>query len=280
MKIAAKRLNLLIVSVSVVTIILTVMAGVEPSPFREIINKINSIENKLESVENQMEQILFKSFEKETDEDPLLFEKKLDDLADVLCDCQEKIDSIISVVPDEYRRSPVLMHSLFGIELESRNIINCIDQLYTNPDNISIAQERVKFNGQIVMYSTRTYTRRLSDDINTRTESDALAEFSDEIPRDRISVDEDGFIVDPSLWSEKFAAAVAASEGVDDLTGDHWKVVNFLRDYYIEYGAAPMIRRLCESTGFKLKKIYELFPSGPAKGACKIAGLPKPTGCV
>lgn len=280
MKIAAKRLNLLIVSVSVVTIILTVMAGVEPSPFREIINKINSIENKLESVENQMEQILFKSFEKETDEYPLELEKKLDDLADVLCDCQEKIDSIINVVPDEYKRSPVLMHSLFGIELESKNIINCIDQLYTNPDNISIAQERVKFNGQIVMYSTRTYTRRFSDDINTRTEGNALVEVSDEFHRDRIQVDEDGFIVDPSLWSEEFAAAVAASEGVDDLTGDHWKVVNFLRDYYIEYGAAPMIRRLCESTGFKLKKIYELFPSGPAKGACKIAGLPKPTGCV
>lgn len=184
------------------------------------------------------------------------------------------------MVPDEYRRSPVLMHSLYGIELESKNIINCIDQLYTNPDNISIAQERVKFNGQIVMYSTRTYTRRLGDDINTRTEGDALAEVSDEIPGSRIRVDEDGFIVDPTRWTEQFAAVTAAREGIDSLTDDHWKVVNFLRDYYIEYGVAPMIRKLCESTGFKLKKIYELFPSGPAKGACKIAGLPKPTGCV
>jgi tRNA 2-thiouridine synthesizing protein E len=41
-----------------------------------------------------------------------------------------------------------------------------------------------------------------------------------------------------------------------------------------------MIRKLCKDTGFQLKYIYELFPSGPAKGACKIAGLPKPTGCV
>jgi tRNA 2-thiouridine synthesizing protein E len=41
-----------------------------------------------------------------------------------------------------------------------------------------------------------------------------------------------------------------------------------------------MIRKLCKETGFTLQQIYELFPSGPAKGACKLAGLPKPTGCV
>ena len=51
-------------------------------------------------------------------------------------------------------------------------------------------------------------------------------------------------------------------------------------EYYLEFNMAPMIRKLCKSTGFKLKEIYELFPSGPAKGACKVAGLPKPTGCV
>ncbi|MDP3829541.1 MAG: TusE/DsrC/DsvC family sulfur relay protein [Polaromonas sp.] len=26
--------------------------------------------------------------------------------------------------------------------------------------------------------------------------------------------------------------------------------------------------------------MYDLFPYGPAKQACKIAGLPKPTGCI
>jgi tRNA 2-thiouridine synthesizing protein E len=57
-------------------------------------------------------------------------------------------------------------------------------------------------------------------------------------------------------------------------------VVNYLRDYYLEFNMAPMIRKLCKTTGFKLKEIYDLFPSGPAKGACKVAGLPKPTGCV
>ncbi len=95
-----------------------------------------------------------------------------------------------------------------------------------------------------------------------------------------ISVDEDGFLEDPDVWSEALAEAIAKMEDVDVLTEDHWKVVNYLRDYYKQFGIAPMIRKLCKDTGFQLKTIYELFPSGPAKGACKIAGLPKPTGCV
>ena len=53
-----------------------------------------------------------------------------------------------------------------------------------------------------------------------------------------------------------------------------------LRGYYLEFGVAPMIRKVVKETGFQLKHIYELFPTGPAKGACKLAGLPKPTGCV
>jgi len=95
-----------------------------------------------------------------------------------------------------------------------------------------------------------------------------------------IDVDEDGFIQEPDKWTKDVAAALAKTEGVDELTDEHWKMVDFLREYYIEFGTAPMIRKLCKATGFKLNKVYELFPSGPAKGACKIAGLPKPTGCV
>jgi tRNA 2-thiouridine synthesizing protein E len=95
-----------------------------------------------------------------------------------------------------------------------------------------------------------------------------------------LEVDEDGFIQKPELWDEAVAAALAKTEGVDELTEDHWKLVNYLREYYLEFGIAPMIRKLCKATGFKLKEVYDLFPSGPAKGACKVAGLPKPTGCV
>jgi TusE/DsrC/DsvC family sulfur relay protein len=95
-----------------------------------------------------------------------------------------------------------------------------------------------------------------------------------------VEVDEDGFIQEPASWSEELAMAIAQTEDVPELTADHWKVINYLRSYYQEFGIAPMIRKLCKETGFQLKYIYELFPSGPAKGACKIAGLPKPTGCV
>ena len=96
----------------------------------------------------------------------------------------------------------------------------------------------------------------------------------------KIEVDEDGFMEEPDVWNETVAKALATTEGVDEMTEEHWKLVNYLRDYYLKFGIAPMIRKLCKETGFPLKKVYELFPSGPAKGACKVAGLSKPTGCV
>ena len=96
----------------------------------------------------------------------------------------------------------------------------------------------------------------------------------------QVDIDEDGFIQDPADWDEAVAKSLAATEGVEELTENHWKVVNYLRDYFAKFNMAPMIRKLCKESGFPLKEIYELFPSGPAKGACKVAGLPKPTGCV
>jgi dissimilatory sulfite reductase related protein len=95
-----------------------------------------------------------------------------------------------------------------------------------------------------------------------------------------LDIDEDGFIEDPSEWDENVALDLAKTEGVEEMTDEHWHLVNYLREYYLKFKIAPMIRKLCKETGFKLKKVYELFPSGPAKGACKVAGLPKPTGCV
>ncbi len=96
----------------------------------------------------------------------------------------------------------------------------------------------------------------------------------------QFEVDEDGFIQDPTQWDEAIARALADQEGIAQLTDEHWKIINYLRNYYLQFGVAPMIRKLCKETGFQLKYIYQLFPTGPAKGACKLAGLPKPTGCV
>jgi tRNA 2-thiouridine synthesizing protein E len=93
-------------------------------------------------------------------------------------------------------------------------------------------------------------------------------------------VDEDGFLQRFDDWTPLWVEFVKDSEGIKDISEDHQKVIDFLQDYYKKNGIAPMVRILSKVTGFKLKQIYELFPSGPGKGACKMAGLPKPTGCV
>ncbi|MDD5451727.1 MAG: TusE/DsrC/DsvC family sulfur relay protein [Desulfovibrionales bacterium] len=94
-------------------------------------------------------------------------------------------------------------------------------------------------------------------------------------------VDEDGFLAAGlSAWDENWVDYVKDIEGIPVVGDEHWKCVNFLQDYYKKNGIAPMVRIFSKVTGYPLKKIYELFPSGPGKGACKMAGLPKPTGCV
>ena len=98
--------------------------------------------------------------------------------------------------------------------------------------------------------------------------------------------DEEGYLTNLGEWNEEAAAFLAQQEGVN-MTEQHWEVINFLRDYYNEFQIAPAVRVLTKAIGKKLgpekgnsQYLYELFPYGPAKQACKIAGLPKPTGCV
>lgn len=96
-----------------------------------------------------------------------------------------------------------------------------------------------------------------------------------------LALNEEGFLVRPDLWDPEVAAVLARDqEGLETLGEKHWAVVNYIRSYWLEHGMAPMIRALCQHTGLRLREVYELFPSGPAKGACKVAGLPKPDGCV
>ncbi|MBQ2837123.1 MAG: TusE/DsrC/DsvC family sulfur relay protein [Peptococcaceae bacterium] len=101
-----------------------------------------------------------------------------------------------------------------------------------------------------------------------------------EVNGQAVELDEDGFLVVLDQWNEDVAKYLAKEEGVEDLNEDHWKIINYLRGYFAEYGIAPMVRKMTKESGYSLKEIYDLFPSGPAKGACKVAGLPKPTGCV
>ncbi len=95
------------------------------------------------------------------------------------------------------------------------------------------------------------------------------------------ALNEDGFMKNPDDWNEEVAVVLAKTqEGLNELTEEHWKVIHYIRGYYLEKKLAPMVRKVCKNSGFSLKHIFELFPSGPAKGACKLAGLPKPDGCV
>lgn len=92
--------------------------------------------------------------------------------------------------------------------------------------------------------------------------------------------DEKGYLVDPASWTREIAAELATADGIDALTDDHWRVIDFLRVFQAEHGTAPMIRVLCKGTNCSLQQIYDLFPKGPAKGACRVAGLPRPDSCV
>ncbi len=93
-------------------------------------------------------------------------------------------------------------------------------------------------------------------------------------------VDGDGFLSDPSVWNDEVAMLIAKYDGIEDLTDKHWAIVRIIRKSYEEKKMAPMIRVICQETGLRLREIYELFPLGPARGACRVAGLPKPDGCV
>ena len=101
-----------------------------------------------------------------------------------------------------------------------------------------------------------------------------------------IETDEEGYLVNLADWTEDAAKILAAQDELE-LTDQHWEVITFLREYYDEYQIAPAVRVLTKAIGKKLgpekgnsKYLYELFPYGPAKQACRFAGLPKPTGCV
>ncbi len=93
-------------------------------------------------------------------------------------------------------------------------------------------------------------------------------------------VDDECFLQCFEDWGPEWVDLVRESEGIPALTAEHQRVMGFLQEFYKKNGIAPLVRVLSKHTNLKLKEIYELFPSGPGKGACRMAGLPKPTGCV
>jgi TusE/DsrC/DsvC family sulfur relay protein len=95
-----------------------------------------------------------------------------------------------------------------------------------------------------------------------------------------VDVDGEGFLTDPQQWNEQIARAIAAENGIPELTERHWLVVRFMRERYLATGVAPSIRSLGKESGVPVKELYQLFPGGPAKLAARIGGIPKPKGCI
>ncbi|WP_163930997.1 TusE/DsrC/DsvC family sulfur relay protein [Paraferrimonas sp. SM1919] len=103
---------------------------------------------------------------------------------------------------------------------------------------------------------------------------------------DTIQRDKLGYLANVSDWQESLAPLLAQEEGIE-LTDAHWEVVNFVRDFYLEYKTSPAIRALVKAMAQSLGPekgnsiyLFKLFPKGPAKQATKIAGLPKPKKCL
>jgi TusE/DsrC/DsvC family sulfur relay protein len=92
--------------------------------------------------------------------------------------------------------------------------------------------------------------------------------------------DAEEFFTDPSRWTDEMANGIARENGINELTDRHWTVIRFMRNAYLENGSAPSIRTLGKVSGVPIKELYQLFPKGPAKLAAKIAGIPKPRGCI
>jgi TusE/DsrC/DsvC family sulfur relay protein len=95
-----------------------------------------------------------------------------------------------------------------------------------------------------------------------------------------VTVNDEGFLTDPSQWTQEMAAPIAKAEGIDELTPRHWQVISFMRAEYQAKGTGPTVRVLGKTSGVSVKELYQLFPHGPAKTAAKIAGIPKPRGCI
>jgi tRNA 2-thiouridine synthesizing protein E len=95
-----------------------------------------------------------------------------------------------------------------------------------------------------------------------------------------VAVNDEGFFTDPAQWREEMAPVIAHQEGIPELTQRHWQVIKFMRHEYETNGTGPTVRVLGKTSGVSVRELYQLFPAGPAKTAAKIAGIPKPRGCI
>jgi dissimilatory sulfite reductase related protein len=96
----------------------------------------------------------------------------------------------------------------------------------------------------------------------------------------QVELNDEGFFEDPDQWNEGMVPELAANEDIHELDDKHWQVIRFMRQEYFANGTGPTVRALGKTSGVSVKELYQLFPNGPAKIAARIAGIPKPKGCI
>ncbi|MHB0924689.1 MAG: TusE/DsrC/DsvC family sulfur relay protein [Bellilinea sp.] len=95
-----------------------------------------------------------------------------------------------------------------------------------------------------------------------------------------VALNAEGYMTDPNQWTRELAVILAKLEGIEELTAEHWKIIDYCRATGLTSGKAPTLRQITVGTGVTTKDLFALFPKGPAKKVAKIAGLGKPEGCV
>jgi tRNA 2-thiouridine synthesizing protein E len=111
------------------------------------------------------------------------------------------------------------------------------------------------------------------EDVNVRDHDITAAMANKEL------YDDEGFLVNPDTWDEILANNIARAQGLSELNEFHWKVIHFLRKYYLSMGKAPLNNELRKGSGLSLTQIERIFPGGIKFGARRIAGLPNPKSC-
>jgi dissimilatory sulfite reductase related protein len=95
-----------------------------------------------------------------------------------------------------------------------------------------------------------------------------------------VEVNAEGFLTDSAQWTPAIGEEIAREAGIAPLSQQHWQVITYCREDAAREGAPPGLRRIAKFSGVSMKDLYQLFPKGPGKLAARIAGLPKPQGCV
>jgi len=97
---------------------------------------------------------------------------------------------------------------------------------------------------------------------------------------EQVKLDDEGFLKAIACWDRRMVETLARLNEIGPLTEDHWKIIDFVRGYYLEHGVGPPVVRIGKATGLNAADICRLFPCGVVRGAFRLAGLPRPPGCI